>query len=215
MTPRMSRASTVALGMAGLSFAAYPMLRGYGSETGLAGAALYARPAWVAAHVLGMIGFALLALGLSAIDERAGRWATWGTFAVLPYYGAEAFGLHALGIRVLQTGHAEMTAAADMFRYQPAAISIFALGWIAFGAVGVRLLMLARRWTGAARVGLILTGVALLTYLVQFFLPSAGRIGHGLILAAGLLVLAYTLLHASRSGSARSQEPTLTPVARS
>jgi hypothetical protein len=185
------RTSAVALGIAGLAFAAYPMLRGYGSEAGLAGAVLYARPAWVAAHLIGMIGFALLAVGLPAIDERAGRWATWGAFAVLPYYGAEAFGLHALGIRVLQTGHADMTATADMFRYQPVAITIFALGWIAFGAVGVRLLVVARRSAGVTRVGLILTGLALLTYLVQFFLPPVGRIGHGVVLAAGLLLLAY------------------------
>ena len=71
----------------------------------------------------------------------------WGAFAVLPYYGAEAFGLHALGVRVLQTGHADMIVAADMFRYQPVAIAVFALGWLAFGAVGVRLLLVARRST--------------------------------------------------------------------
>ncbi|WP_344808076.1 hypothetical protein [Microlunatus ginsengisoli] len=187
-----SSRAAVTLGLAGLAFAAYPMLRGYGSETGLAGAALYARPAWVAAHLLGMVGFALLALGLSRIDERAGRWATWGAFAVLPYYGAEAFGLHALGLRAIQTGHADMTAASDMFRYQPVAITIFALGWIAFGAVGVRLLLLARRGGEAMlRAGLVLAGVALITYLPQFFLPPAGRIGHGLLLGIGLLLTAY------------------------
>jgi hypothetical protein len=189
---RTTRAAA-ALGLSGVAFIAYPILRGSAVETGLSGAALYARTAWVLAHVLGMLGFVLLAVGLPVIDERAGRWATWGAFAVLPYYGAEAFGLHALGVRVLQTGHADMIVAADMFRYQPVAIAVFALGWVAFGAVGVRLLLVARRSRAALRIGLVLAGLALLTYLPQFFLPSAGRIGHGLVLGIGLLVIAYAV----------------------
>jgi hypothetical protein len=193
---RTTRAAA-ALGLAGITFAAYPILRGSAVETGLSGAALYARPAWVLAHVLGMVGFVLLAVGLPALDERAGGWATWAAFAVLPYYGAEAFGLHALGIRVLQTGHADMTVTADLFRYQPVAITIFALGLLGFAAVGVRLLLLARRLRGPLLVGLVLTGIALLTYLPQFFLPSAGRIGHGLVLGIGLLVIAYAVLRST------------------
>ena len=197
MTIARTTRAAAALGVAGLAFVAYPILRGSAVETGLSGAALYARPAWVLAHVLGMLGFVLLAVGLPAIDERAGRWASWGTFAVLPYYGAEAFGLHALGVRVLQTGDADMTVAADMFRYQPVAITIFALGWLAFGAVGVRLLIMARGRRGALRTGLLLTGIALLTYLPQFFLPPAGRIGHGLVLGIGLIVIAYAVLRST------------------
>jgi hypothetical protein len=190
-------ARAAALGLAGGAFVAYPILRGSAVETGLSGAALYARPAWVLAHVLGMLGFVLLAVWLPVIDERAGRWATWGAFAVLPYYGAEAFGLHALGVRVLQTGHADMIAAADMFRYQPVAIAVFALGWVAFGAVGVRLLLVARGSRAALWIGLVLSGIALLTYLPQFFLPPAGRIGHGLLLGIGLFVTAYAVLRST------------------
>jgi hypothetical protein len=209
---RTTRAAA-ALGIAGLAFVAYPILRGSAVETGLSGAALYARPAWVLAHVLAMLGFVLLAVGLPAIDERAGRWATWGAFAVLPYYGAEAFGLHALGVRVLQTGDADMTVAADMFRYQPVAITIFALGWLAFGAVGVRLLLLTRGRRGALRIGLALTGIALLTYLPQFFLPPAGRIGHGLVLGIGLLVTAYAVLRPVRPPSEPAGDSVVEPAA--
>jgi hypothetical protein len=179
-----------ALALAALAFAAYPVLRGYGPETGMDGAALYARPAWLLAHVLGMAGFVLVATGLAGVDPRAGRWATWGAFLVLPYYGAEAFGLHALGTEVLATGHGDMTAAADAFRYHPAALAMFTAGWAAFAAVGTRLLVLARRAGGASRWGLALTGLALLTHLPQFFLPAAGRISHGLVLAVGLALLA-------------------------
>jgi hypothetical protein len=183
---------TAALGLAALAFAAYPVLRGYGPETGMEGAALYARPAWLLAHLLGMAGFVLVATGLAGVDERAGRWATWGAFLVLPYYGAEAFGLHALGAEVLATGHGDMTAAADAFRYHPVALAMFTVGWAAFAAVGIRLIVLARRAGGASRWGLALTGIALLTYLPQFFLPPAGRVSHGLLLAAGLALLALS-----------------------
>jgi len=193
MTVHPSTRSLSALAAAGVAFAAYPVLRGFGPESGLAGAELYARPAWLLAHLLGMAGFVLAATGLAGVDARAGRWATWGAFGVLPYYGAEAFGLHALGIRVLETGHTDMTPPADLFRYEPVALTLFTLGWAAFAAVGVRLLVLARRADGVRRLGLVLTGAALATYLPQFFLAPAGRIGHGLVLATGLLVLAASL----------------------
>lgn len=46
-----------ALVIAAIAFALYPMLRGSAPETGLSGAELYARPAWLLAHCLGMAGF--------------------------------------------------------------------------------------------------------------------------------------------------------------
>ncbi len=207
--PRASVHAAAALGAAGIAFAVYPAVRGYGTETGMAGAALYARPAWLLAHLLGMAGFVLAATGLAAVDARAARWATWGAFGVLPYYGAEAFGLHALGVRVVETGHTDMTAAAHLFRYQPLALTLFTLGWVAFAAVGVRLLVLARRSSGSRRVGLLLAGAALVTYLPQFFLGPSGRITHGLALAAGLLVLAATL----RGRATLTADPVRRPVA--
>lgn len=200
--PAVRIGRTAALGLAALAFAAYPVLRGYGPETGMEGAALYARPAWLLAHLLGMAGFVLVATGLADVDARAGRWATWGAFLVLPYYGAEAFGLHALGDQVLATGHGDMTAAADAFRYHPVALAMFTVGWAAFAAVGIRLIVLARRAVGTSRWGLALTGVALLTYLPQFFLPPAGRVAHGLLLAAGLALLALLPLWTRRTDRA-------------
>ena len=56
MTGRSVRAAAP-LALAGACFAAYPMLRGYADESGLVGAELYARDAWLYAHVLGMAGF--------------------------------------------------------------------------------------------------------------------------------------------------------------
>lgn len=109
---------------------------------------------------------------------------------VLPYYGAEAFGLNAIGRLAVQTHDGSGIAAANMFRYQPVAMTIFAVGLLLLAAAGVRLLLTLRRRTGWSRFGLVLTGLALVAYLPQFFVPIEGRIVHGIVLGAGLLVLA-------------------------
>ncbi|MDF0530520.1 hypothetical protein P0W64_08605 [Tsukamurella sp. 8F] len=189
------RSAAAALGAAGLALAVYPVLRGSGSEEGLVGAALYARPAWLVAHCLGMFGFIATACGLQAVDRWAARLALIGTVAVLPYYGAEAFGLHALGRTALQQQDPGAIEAADAFRYQPVAMTIFGLGLLMWAASGVRLVVLSRRLRGiAARVGAIVAGVGLVGYLPQFFAPIEVRIGHGLLLCVGLLLLAASLV---------------------
>lgn len=189
--------SAVALALAAAALAAYPALRGYGVEDGLAAAELYARPAWLWAHVLAMAGFALAAWGLGAIDAVARRSSTIALVLLLPYYGAEAYGLHAVGRRVVETGDSAVLAAgdgaADLFRFEPVAMTLFALGWVALAVAGVRLVLLARARTGLARGGLVLTGLALATYLPQFFVPAPGRVLHGLVAAAGLLALAVVV----------------------
>lgn len=187
-----------ALAIAGLAFAFYPLLRGSSTEVGFGGAELYARPTWLLAHCLGMAGFITAAWGLSTIDRLAGRLAFGGTLLVLPYYGAEAFGLNAIGRLALQTHDPSGVAAANMFRYQPVAITAFGVGLLLLAAAGVRLLQLVRRGPGLRRLGLLITGLGLLTYLPQFFAPIEGRIAHGIALGLGLLVLAVTAGHRRR-----------------
>ncbi|SDS51468.1 hypothetical protein [Microlunatus soli] len=200
---RLARYSSIALLIiAAVAFAAYPMLRGSGSEVGLAGARLYARPAWLLAHLLGMIGFVTMAVGLGRQDRLAGRLALTGAILVLPYYGAEAFGLHALGLVALATGDPGMIAAADTFRYHPAAITVFAAGLLLLAGCGVRLLIMIRRpGSMPVRVGLVVTGVALIGYLPQFFTPIEFRIGHGILLGVGLVLLAVAALRRTDTAS--------------
>src|SRR5690606_4782971 len=101
--------ATSAFVVAGLAFAAYPALRPYSDETSLDGAAAMASTAWVAAHSLGMVGFIALTLGVWALHglrPGASRAAaatvtlTWlGASLVLPYYGAETFGVRVIAER--------------------------------------------------------------------------------------------------------------------
>jgi hypothetical protein len=144
-----------------------------------------------------MVGFITASWALLSIDRFAGRLAFGGTLLVLPYYGAEAFGLNAIGRLALRLNDPSGVAAADMFRFQPVAITVFAAGLLLLAASGVRLFFLLRRRTPVMWVGLAVTGLGLLSYLPQFFVPIEGRIVHGVVLGIGLVLLA--LASASRS----------------
>lgn len=213
------RVRAAALIVSGVVLLAYPLLRGHAVEDGRAAAELYARPAWLWAHVLAMLGFVLVSWSFAAVDRTAHRAAVVGTTLLLPYYGAEAYGLHAIGRRVLETGDdailATTTGAADSFRFEPVAMTLFALGWCALLVAAVRLAVLAARSRGTARAGLTLTAAALATYLPQFFLPEPGRVAHGAVAATGLVLLALALWRTGAPGAmddarrAASASPTL------
>jgi hypothetical protein len=69
-------------------------------------------------------------------------------------------------------------------------MTAFAAGLLLLAAAGVRLLFLLRHRPALLRVGLAVTGLGLLTYLPQFFVPIEGRIIHGIVLGIGLVLLA-------------------------
>jgi Zinc-binding dehydrogenase len=60
------RLGALALAIAGVLFVLYPAIRPYSDEASLQGAAAFASGAWIVAHVLAMLGFVLVALGLLA-----------------------------------------------------------------------------------------------------------------------------------------------------
>lgn len=201
------------LAVAGLAFAAYPLLRPYGPETGVEGAQDLASWAWLFSHLLGILGFSCLAFALRLAAHRPGWWPdsvpghdnsrgtawarrteTWAWLAVvllLPYYGAEAYGLQSVAEYALDHSSSDVLAIADAFRYSPVPMTLFGLGFVALAVTGVRLAH--RLWPagGSLRTGGLLAAAALVTYLPQFFLPPAGRIAHGVVLAVGLLLVAH------------------------
>ena len=99
--------------LSGLLFVLYPAIRPFSSEVGLDGAQAFASSGWILAHSLGILGFILLGLGTFGLYLRlegtplAKRMLTalvtvWlGVGLTIPYYGAEVFGLHAVGQRVV------------------------------------------------------------------------------------------------------------------
>ncbi|WP_344416117.1 hypothetical protein [Pseudonocardia ailaonensis] len=175
-----ARTSRVALVVAGVLFLLYPALRPWGDSTVDGMAAAFSSPAWLAAHTAAMIGFVLAGFGLVPVARRAA--VVWGIGAamVLPYYGAEAFSLHALGSRF---SGAELASLADAVRYGIVPMTLFGIGLVLLAVAGV---MTAVRlgWRGVP------FAVAAVLYLPQFWLPAELRITHGVLLAVGCVLVA-------------------------
>ena len=206
--------TTATLTVAGLAFAAYPALRPYSDETTLDGAAAMASTAWVAAHSLGMVGFIALTIGvwlLRRVRPAATTTATatvaltWlAVSLVLPYYGAETFGVRVIAERALASGDTSLLVLVEEFRYDVVALSFFGTGLLLLAAAGIALTRWMRDAPSAMWVGGLLVGAAMATYLPQFFLPPALRIGHGVVLGIGCLLLAAAV----RAGSTVEQAGT-------
>jgi hypothetical protein len=197
-----NRLGALALAAAGVLFVLYPVLRPWHDENTVSGAtASMASTAWVAAHFSAMIGFILLPLGLLAVRGAigSGRSGTLSLVAavvswiaaglVLPYYGAEDFGLHAIAGKHVNGLLDVITAV----RYQPLAITIFGAGLIALAVGGVLAAVAVWRSGVLPRYSGVLVAVGTVLFLPQFFGPPAFRIGHGVVFGAGLVILAVAL----------------------
>jgi hypothetical protein len=199
-------------------FVLYPAIRPYSDETSLRGGAAFASTAWIVAHVLAMAGFVLVTLGLLALygvlqDTPGERLAflalvaTWiGAGLTLPYYGAEAFGLHVLGQEAIRQHSTTMVGLANDVRYGPG-IFLFVPGLLLLGIGGI--LAAAAIWRSATlpRWSGVPFALGFALYIPQFFGSPAVRVLHGLLVTAGCFWLA-ALLWRSR------ESPTLDPRAR-
>ncbi|MFI6431529.1 hypothetical protein [Rhodococcus oryzae] len=212
-TDRARIAAAALFGVAGVLFLLYPAVRPYSdylNQATMDGARAYASGAWVSAHFFGMIGFLLLGLAVQALREilrgtegdRAGIAATvltWvGVGLTLPYYGAEDFGLHAIGGRAVADGTPELLDLVDGVRGGGTQMTMFTIGLllVAAGAVaaavGIRRSGVLARWSGVPlAVGFVL-------FIPQFFGSPWMRVAHGVLVAAGALWLAAELLRARR-----------------
>jgi len=198
------RAGAAALAAAGVLFLAYPALRPWHDEVTVAGAtASMSSTAWVAAHFFAMLAFILVPLGLLALRAALASTRTeplaltaavlaWiGSGLVLPYYGAEDFGLHAIaGAAGPKAGLLNLVHAV---RYQPLAVTIFGMGLLLLAAGAIIAAIAVWRSHVLPRASAILFAAGMALFLPQFFGPAAVRIAHGILLAAGLLILAAAL----------------------
>ncbi|MGH3764729.1 MAG: hypothetical protein ACRDS0_24940 [Pseudonocardiaceae bacterium] len=109
---------------------------------------------------------------------------------VLPYYGAEAFALHAIGQRIGRTAEVSLLELVEAVRNGPVQITTFGIGLLplavaaVLAALAVRSSGLLPPWSG------ILFAVGFVLYLPQFYTASYLRIAHGVLVGAGCLVLA-------------------------
>jgi hypothetical protein len=210
LTRTRIRSAAAGLAIAGALFVLYPALRPFSDETTLEGAAAFASPNWLVAHVLAMIGFILTALGTGGLwialgATRAERIAfgavvttAVGVGLTLPFYGGEAFGLHAIGTAALREQSAAILAISDDVRGGVGLVlflvglAILGLGAVA-SAIAIWRSGVLHKWSGVP----FAVGFAL--FIPQFFLAQPLRVTHGALVALGCILIANELWRATRA----------------
>ncbi|MFE5338972.1 hypothetical protein ACFQ80_02035 [Isoptericola sp. NPDC056578] len=215
-------------GAAGALLLLFPVLRPWPDESvpSLALAQAFASDRWVLAHLCGIAGLFLLAptfLGLRSLLHAAtapgptapgARAATaavataWAGAALSSlYFGAEIFGIRTIAQAALRTDDPALLADVEVLRLQPAAMTLFGVGLALVAAAGV--LAAVALWRGGGRprwVGVPLAA-GLLLYLPQFFGTPAVRVGHGVLVAAGLLLVAWAVRRGTAPGTTTAGHP--------
>jgi hypothetical protein len=223
-----TRLGALALAAAGVLFVIYPAVRPWRDESTTGGAlAAMSSGGWVASHLSGMLGFILLSLGLLALRDAlartpaagpteaapppAGRSATgpaaaavltgWlGAGLILPYYGAETFGLHGIAGEAAAGQSLPLLDLVDAVRFDPVAVTMFGTGLLLLAAAGVLAAVAVWRSDLRPRGAGVVLAAGLALYLPQFYAPPAVRIGHGVLVAVGAFWLAAVLWRARRPG---------------
>lgn len=196
---------------AGLAFVAYPALRPYADETAMPGLAAMASDRWVVAHLLGMTGFVLLAAGVTSLTGSR-RLATVAVLLLLPYYGGEAFALHAVGQYAVRTGDVNLLAIASGFRYQPAAMTMFGIGLLLLAVVAVRLVVATRHAGRGLRIAVWITAAGLALYLPQFYGTPTLRIAHGVLLGLGCVLVGLASRASTAPAAPAALDQAMTPI---
>jgi hypothetical protein len=203
------RWGALALAVAGVLLVLYPAVRPWQDESTVQGAVAAMRSgAWVAAHLFAMVGFILVALGLLAVWNAVGRTraeglalaavvTAWiGIGLVLPYYGAEDFGLNAIARKAAQGRVLDLLGLVEAVRFSPVPATTFVLGLLLLGAGAVLAAVAVWRSGVLPRSSGVLFGLGLALFLPQFFTPPPVRIAHGVLVAAGSIWLALALWRA-------------------
>ncbi len=186
----------------------------------LALAESFASDRWVLAHLCGIAGLGLLAptsLGLRALLRHGaspgGRAATaavvtaWvGAALCSLYFGAEIFGIRTIAQAALRAQDPALLSDVDVLREQPAAMTLFGLGLALVAAAGV-LAAVALWLAGRPRWVGVPLAAGLLLYLPQFFGTPAVRVGHGVLVAAGLLLVAWAVRRTPAAGTTTAGHP--------
>lgn len=198
------RLSAMALAIAGIFFLLYPALRPFSDEVSLQGAAAFASTRWLAAHMLAMVAFTLIPLGLLGLysslretaAERPGYWALVlsmiGIGLTLPFYGGEAYGLHAIGQEAVAQQSAALLSMAGVVRSGPGLV-LFIAGLLLLAAGAI--LAAAAIWKSATypKWSGVPFAIGFALYLPQFFGTQPLRVAHGLLIAIGCLWIAVGL----------------------
>lgn len=206
---RRVRMGAIAFAIAGVLFAVYEIVAPRADESTLDGAAAWASAGWSIAHISAIVGLILIPLGYGAIrgfldgtpQEGTAHLATVigtiGSGLTISYYGAEVYGLKAIGQRAVADGDDSLTDVGNDFRLDPTAMTIFLIGLVFVAVAAVLVAIAVWRSGSLPRWSAVPLAALLVTMLPQFFLPHAGRIVWGVLVAFAALWLAAALWRAS------------------
>lgn len=198
------RLSASSILISGLLFVLYPTIRPFSDETSLQGATAFASTNWLVAHILAIVAFTLLPLGLfglhnslqgTAVNSLA-YWAVVlcliGTGLTLPFYGGETFGLHAIGQEAIRQRAATLVSLATVVR-SGAGLVMFLVGLLLL-AIAAIILAITIWWSGRyPKWSGVPFALGMGLYIPQFFGGQPLRITHGILVAIGCLWIAIGL----------------------
>lgn len=192
------RLSASFLVISGILFVLYPSIRPFSDETSLQGATAFASTNWLVAHILAIVAFTLLPLGLlgmynslqgTAVNSLT-YWAVVlcmiGIGLTLPFYGGETFGLHAIGQEAIRQQAATLVRLATDIR-SGTGLVMFLVGLLLLAIAAILLAIAIWRsgrypkWSG------IPFAIGMGLYLPQFFVGQPFRVAHGMLVAIGCL----------------------------
>jgi hypothetical protein len=210
----------IAFALAGVLFVVYEAAAPRLDQTTLAGAESWTTAGWALAHIAAIVGLILIPLGYGALravvqvhsledtrnEKTAFTAATTGYIGsalTISYYGAEVYGLKAIGQRAAEEGDATMAEVGNAFRYDPTAMTVFLIGLVLIAVAAVLAAVAVWRSGVLNRWSAVPLAALLVTMLPQYFLPHAGRIAWGALVTVAALWLAAELWKASSKTPAR------------
>ncbi|MFE7802020.1 hypothetical protein [Nocardia sp. NPDC057440] len=200
-----TRIGAAGLALAGVLFLVYETAAPRKDQDTLEGAASWTSTGWAVGHVAAILGLILIPLGWGALRNRlqdnrnenlaylAATLGYIGSALTISYYGAEVYGLQAIGARAVADGDASLTKVGNDFRMDSIAVTVFALGLALIAAAAILAAVaiwrsgILARWSGVAMA------VAMVVYLPHFYLPHAVRVGWGALVTVGACWIAVEL----------------------
>ncbi|WP_133884404.1 hypothetical protein [Glycomyces sp. NRRL B-16210] len=219
-----ARMGAVGFAIAGVLFVLYEAAAPRADQTTLEGAESWTSAGWAVAHIAAIVGLILIPLGYGALRgviEKHGLEGTRnektaflaavigyiGSGLTISYYGAEVYGLKAIGARAVADGDASLTEVGEAFRFDATAMAVFAIGLALIAVAAVLAAVAVWRSGTLQRWSAVPFAALMVTFLPQFFLPHAGRIAWGaLVTAAALWIAAELWRAASKPGPGELQE---------
>ncbi len=214
-TENRVRLGAVSLAVAGILFVLYPAIRPFSDETSLHGAQAFASAAWIVAHMFAMAGFILVTLGLiglhavlrNASVERLAflTLVVWvvGAGLTLTFFGAEAYGLHAIGAAAVRQHNVALVGLANDVRSGPGLV-VFLVGLLLLAIASVVAATAIWKSRGWPRWSGVPFALGFVLFIPQFFGNQPLRVAHGLLVASGCLWIAVSIWQRS-DGSTRTE----------